>query len=276
MRDAGAPVALVEAVPDAGLVVCYADDIDRLRCHGSKDRRIVVSVRADRRPNNLADFEVVQNPSSASRYSVFIPSWLQPGLIPRDRTRGTRVETLAFLGARQQIHDDLLNLAWQHALDARQLRWDARIATFVGNDALYSDLRWNDYSEIDVIVALRPETLWPSPSKPAAKLQNAWAAGVPAILSPELAYQQMRRSPLDFLDAENATSALDAVDRLRKDSDLYDAIVKNGLERAQEFQTERLTERWAHLLWHQLPVLAASRQHQLHRRTRRLHNWRPG
>jgi hypothetical protein len=33
---------------------------------------------------------------------------------------------------------------------------------------------------------LRPPAMWDIWSKPAAKLQNAWAAGLPAILSSEV------------------------------------------------------------------------------------------
>src|SRR5262245_14056313 len=68
--------------------------------------------------------------------------------------------------------------------------------------------RWHDYSNIDAIVAVRPlvnhqHVADSSDRKPASKLCKAWLAGVPAILSPEVTFQDIRRSELDYLEARN-------------------------------------------------------------------------
>ena len=94
-------------------------------------------------------------------------------------------------------------------------------------------------------------------SKPAAKLQNAWAAGVPAILSPEIAYRELRRSRLDYLEARSRAEALEAIDALRADPSLYADMVSNGVERARDFQPDRLIERWVEVLWRQIPERTA-------------------
>ena len=159
----------------------------------SSSRRRVVPSRANPRsganrslPQTLADIEIVQNASSVGADQIFIPSWLQPGLIPRDRGRGTQVQAIAYMGNRQELHDELATPAWADALGAREFLWGDRSVTFVGNGQPYARQRWNDYSAIDVVVALRPPAMWDIWSKPAAKLQNAWAAGLPAILSSEV------------------------------------------------------------------------------------------
>jgi hypothetical protein len=46
----------------------------------------------------FADFTIVQNGSTAGPDDFFIPSWSQPGLIPRDPGRGTNVEEVAYVG----------------------------------------------------------------------------------------------------------------------------------------------------------------------------------
>ena len=69
-------------------------------------------------------------------------------------------------------------------------------------------------------------------TKPASKLVNAWAAGVPAMLGPEPAYRELRSSPLDFLETPAAEAVLDAIDRLRGEPGLYAAMAENGLRRA--------------------------------------------
>lgn len=53
---------------------------------------------------------------------------------------------------------------------------------------------WRDYSSVDVVLAARdahPDLLL---TKPASKLVNAWLAGCPALLGPEPAFQDLRRS----------------------------------------------------------------------------------
>lgn len=266
LRQAGAAVRLDAAAPASGMVVAHADHVEQLLAEASSPRELIlVSARADRRPQLSADFEIVQNTAGAGSHRFFIPTWLQPGLIPRDPARATSVEVAAYIGTRGQLYDQLASAAWTNALTARGLLWDNRMVAFAGNDQLYSELRWNDYSAIDIVVALRPPEAWRSGSKPAAKLQNAWAAGVPAVLSPEVPYRELRRSALDYLEAESVTDVLRALDRLRADPGLYAAMVENGLDRASEFRHDRVAARWNDLLWREIPARGGTRQRWLAR-----------
>lgn len=270
LHAAGAPVRLVDTAPAAGLLVTHAAHFDRVLSEApSPADLIIVVAQSDRAPQPLADFAVVQNASSADRYGFFIPSWLQPGLVPRARERGTRVENVAYAGSIKELDPDLASPAWAEVLRARGLNWDTRTITFSGNDQLYQQLRWNDYASTDVLVALRPPASWDARPKPAAKLQNAWAAGVPAILSPETPYREVRRSALDYIEARSSAEALEAIDRLRADSQLYAAMVRNGLERAREFAPERLVERWQEVLWGEIPRRTGSLAFRLLARDRR-------
>ena len=270
LHAAGAPVRLVETPPAAGLLVTHASNFDRALSDAPSpaDLTIVVA-QSDRAPQPLADFAVVQNASSADRYGFFIPSWLQPGLVPRARERGTRVENVTYAGSIKELDPDLASPAWAEVLRARGLNWDTRTITFSGNDQFYQQLRWNDYASTDVIVALRAPASWDARPKPAAKLQNAWAAGVPAILSPETPYREVRRSPLDYIEARSSAEALQAIDRLRADAHLYAAMVQNGLERAREFGPERLVKRWQEVLWGEIARRARSPVFRLLARDRR-------
>jgi hypothetical protein len=134
---------------------------------------------------------------------------------------------------------------------------------------VYQELRWNDYASTDVVVALRPPGSWNARSKPAAKLQNAWAAGVPAILSPERPYRELRRSPLDYLEARSSADVLAAIDTLRSDPGLYSDMIQNGFERAREFGPDRLVTRWINVLWREIPARADTRTHRLLAKSRR-------
>src|SRR5436309_1927650 len=81
-----------------------------------------------------------------------------------------------------------------------------------------------------LVLAVRPEGR--STNKPASKLVNAWLAGVPALLGPEIAYRELRRSELDYCEVSSLAEAQAAVDRLLGDPGLYNAMVENGRARA--------------------------------------------
>jgi hypothetical protein len=269
LRAAGAPVRLTRTPPSSGVVLAFADYVERLLAEASSPADLtVVSVRADRQQQIRADVEIVQNRSSVEDFQIFLPLWPQPGLIPRQPDRAARVENVAFMGARKQLHDDLAAPEWGDSLQRRGLCWESRMVTFAGNDRRYSQHRWNDYSSCDLVVALRPAAIWNVLTKPASKLTNAWAAGVPAILSPELPYGELRRSSLDYLEARSGAEALQAIDRLRSDPALYSAMVENGFARAREFHPDRLTARWAETLWHAVPVMTSGAGYGLATRVR--------
>ena len=269
LRDAGAAVRLSRTAPASGTVVTHADYVERLLAEAPSAAHLtIVAARADRPRQIYADVEVVQNASSVGDFQIFIPSWPQPGLVPRSGARGTRIENLAYVGARKQLHAELATDAWTDALRSRGLFWQLRMVTFAGNDQLYSQHGWNDYSTTDVVIALRPAAMWDDTSKPAAKLTNAWAAGVPAILSPEVPYRELRRTPLDYLEARDAREVLAAVDRLRSDPGLYRAMVENGLARARDFEPRVITDRWVEALWETVPDRTRSAVFRLGARVR--------
>jgi len=272
LRDAGAPVQLTRLPPRSGAVVVHAAYLNRLLTEAPDSGALtIVCARSDKRPQYLADVEIVQNASSVEEpYQFFIPSWLQPGLVPRAAHRGTQVEQVGYFGARCELHHDLAAEEWAERLHAAGLQWQTGTIKFNGGDQRYSRHGWNDYSAIDVIAALRPPKTWTrrDRSKPAAKLQNAWAAGVPAILSPEIAYRELRRSPLDYIEAHDGSEVLAAIQRLRADPGLYSAMVRHGLERAREFAADRLTARWIDVLWNQVVPDARTPAHRVLTRIR--------
>jgi hypothetical protein len=270
LHVAGAPVRLVEKPPATGLVVAHAVHLERLFAEAASPSDLTVVVaQSDKGPQPLADFSIVQNGDGVDSHRFFIPSWLQPGLVPRLHERGTRVEGVAYCGSIKELHPDLASPAWAELLRARGFNWDCRAIAFGGSDRLYSQLRWNDYSSTDVVVALRAEASWDIRPKPAAKLQNAWAAGVPAILSPEKPYRELRRSQLDYLEARNSADVLAALETLRSNPGLYSDMAQNGLERARDFRPDRLVARWMDVLWREIPKSADRHSYRLLTRARR-------
>jgi hypothetical protein len=186
-----------------------------------------------------------------------MPLWPQPGLIPRDPGRGTRVENVAFKGYVGNLLPELRGEAFAAFMTRHGLRW--QLDTVVDRDISRPvQAAWHDYRDVDVVLALRPGGEREHTHKPATKLYNSWLAGVPAILSPDYAFRELRRGPLDYLEVDSVAGTQDALRKLQADPGLYMAMVANGHERAREFTADALAHRWDVLLFDTLPPLAAA------------------
>ncbi|HEX5761483.1 MAG TPA: glycosyltransferase, partial [Thermoanaerobaculia bacterium] len=262
LARAGFPVRLAAVPPAVGLVVFHAKhERALLAAGGGRGGAVLVGIRADNRQPLAADFEILQNGRFADgRRRFALPHWPQPGLVPRDPARGARLVRAAYKGFDANLHLDLRGAGWRDFLAARGVEWVVDSAAFAGAATDELPLDWPDYRTLDLVVAVRPpeRSLWRS--KPASKLVNAWLAGVPALLGPEVAYRELRRSPLDYLEVASRAEAEAAVDRLRADPALYRAMVANGRERGAERTAEAVLPLWAELLLEELPARAAARR----------------
>jgi hypothetical protein len=245
LRAAGLAVQLDNRLPDAGVVVFYAGDkraIWRQQCEG-RSQALLVAVRSDRSPVGFADVEIVQNLASADGLrSLHVPHWPQPGLLPRDPARGGALRTVLFPGTPRNLHPEFLGAHWAAFLEARGLAFRCHFQADAGSPPAYQDFR-----DVDLMLALRPAAAAQAGNKPAWKLFNAWLAGVPALLGPEAGYRELRQGPLDYLEIEAPEQAMAAIDRLLGQPSLYRAMVDNGLARGQAFGTAATLARWQRL-----------------------------
>lgn len=268
LKQAGYEVSISGQLPREGVVVLLVEDQFKraFKAQFSPAHRnlFVLSIRADiegfRSP--IADAEVVQNGKFADgRRVFFIPHWPQPGLIPRDRSRGTTIRTISFKGRNGSFRKEFHSERFTGFLKERNLVFDYGVPQ---NGTLPM---WHDYASTDLLLAVRPDWKWGKLrcEKPATKLINAWHAGVPAIVGPEYAFRELRRSDLDFIEVNSVEESISAITMLMEKPDLYEAMVENGLERARDFTPERITERWAHVLFEKVPEISAGRLFQLSR-----------
>jgi hypothetical protein len=247
LRDAGIDVRLSNRLPDAGVVVFYAGDKRAVwtQLRGASDavcqRMLLAAVRSDRHPVGFADCEIVQNASSADgTRALHVPHWPQPGLVARDPARGEVLRTVLFPGTPQNLDPAFASDATRRLLRDRGI--DLRCASGGVQPV------WNDFHDVDALLALRPAAMGLVRNKPAWKLFNAWLAGVPAVLGPESGYRELREGPLDYLEAATPDEALRALQRLQDEPGLYAAMVANGLRRGSAFTTEATLGRWCDLL----------------------------
>ena len=260
LAAAGHPVELSAELPRGGLLVYHAKHVERLLRYWRRwGDCLLVSVRADHSESHLADFELLQNrvwEDGVRRF--FVPFWPQPGLVQRDPSRGARVERVAFKGFASNLQPVFKRPAFAEALRKRGIELVIDAVDYSDAATEDSSLRWGDYSDVDLVLAVRPLEGMHT-HKPASKLYNAWRAGVPALLGPEAAFRELRADPLDYLEVSSVPDALAAIDRLRADPSLYQKMVDNGRQRATEFAPEAVLARWVDVLWRRIPELSADR-----------------
>lgn len=244
LNDYGFPCKLVDTMPDEGIVVSHRDFLDDSFQPGS--RLLLVCLRADVDRHPYAQLHVVQNPYQAISKSFmtlwqshFIPHWPQPSIIPRNPNRGETFENIMFLGNEVNLIPELRDQYWYDQLDKLGLKFKKKL----------SHDQWHDYSDTDVILAIRSlgcQNYWRG--KPASKLYNAWHAGVPAILGFETAFRAERKSNLDYLEATSLEEIILSLKQLQHNKELRRAIIENGWLRARETQPDKMGARWQEFL----------------------------
>ena len=233
LQQSGFPCELVGEMPADGIVVAHRKSLGRK--FRPSPRLLLVCLKADATFHPYAHLHVVLNHGDLHRWhpATYIPHWPQPGLIPRDAARGEAWENAAFFGDPGSIASEMRGAAWEQTLRDLQLTWDA-----------VEPARWHDFSRVDVVVAVRSFDDRGWANKPPTKLYNAWHAGVPAVLGPELAYRHERRSELDYLEARSLPELVAALQRLKADPELRRRMVENGRVRARESAPAVITGRW--------------------------------
>lgn len=203
----------------------------------------VVVARSDGPLPNLANFVIHQNGLvRESDHSANIPHWPQPGLLPRDSSRGSSVSQLTFKGEPWN-----LDARFQSPDFIRSLAEMGVVFDLPKSDQSANSSRWFDYSKSDAVIAVRNLTEQDASIKPASKLINAWIAGLPAFLGPEPAFQELRRSALDYIEVREASEVLDELQKMKNNPRYYAAIVANGFDRAVDFSSDNIAIQWQEL-----------------------------
>ena len=256
LRLAGHEVELTDRWPEGGLLVFSSKQRHVVkRLAGRTDDVRLLGIREDVGAVLIADWEVLQN----GRYAdgsrrFFVPFWPQPGLIPRDPSRGYRIQRAGYKGFIRNLRKDFQSERWQRYLASRGIEWTCDAPKYGGRQLGPATTGWNDYREIDLVVAIRPHDRYFHVRKPATKLYNAWLAGVPALLGREYAYRELRRNDQDYIEISSLNDAMQAVSLLLEQPERYLAMVANARRRAAEFTREVILAQWATLLFQTLPA----------------------
>ena len=252
LKADGLECEMVGEIPTEGIVFAHRKSLpENLQPHA---KLLIVCLKAESSAHPYAQIHIVGNHRDMDFQTMilgdrflypgdkyYIPHWPQPGLIPRDQSRGDRFENIAFFGESQNLAPQLTEASWQQKLQEMGLKWH-----LVGREKSHT---WNDYSYVDAIVAVRKfnqqvNYTW----KPALKLYNAWHAGVPAILGEESAYKEERRNQWDYLEVKSFDDLILALENLKQNHSLRQKISNNAINRAAEINSFKITQIWQNVI----------------------------
>ena len=235
--------SFVTELPNSGTIITLSNLLPK--GFRAAPTQFVVAVAADFLPHPGAQLQIVQNTAHTRRLSgsVFMPHWPQPNLIPRDSRRGERFETAAFFGDPSNL---LLELA--------DPRFASRLQAETGVQLEIRDAdQWHDYSDVDLVLAIRDFSHARYLHKPATKLYNAWLAGVPLIGSSDSAYAAEALAGSDYLVARSADECIRLIQRLRDNPSLRKRIVESGEKKSASRSRDAVRERWREFFAVELP-----------------------
>ena len=205
----------------------------------------VVSCQADMNYSHLADKVIVHNKHQirSNQKDIYLNLWIQPFLTPRDPSRGSKIENLTFKGHINNLNKDYLSSDFIQEIKKLSIKFDTNTILREGDIC-----KFNDYTNEDILLAVRNEAYEQLHNKPAMKLINAWKAGVPALLGPESAYRDLKTSELDYIEVNSVSEVIDAIRKLKDNPNLYLDMIQNGRERAKSFSDDISAERWRNFL----------------------------
>ncbi|MDJ0580395.1 glycosyltransferase family 1 protein [Crocosphaera sp.] len=238
MKQNGFSCQLIDYIPESGILIADRDTLGNQYPYFGKV--MLICVKGDREFHPSAHLHIVQNPLESQNKNnklwnpYHIPIWPQVSLIPRSSERGSLVKNIAFMGSRSNFADEFKSEQWFKAIKELDCQWEP----------MFNPDQWNDYSNVDVVIAVRSFDGKTYKYKPASKLVNCWHAGVVGIFPPESAFMAVKKSELDFLIVNSLGETIEAVKRLKNDPKLYLSMIENGQKRKPEFSEERLNEYW--------------------------------
>jgi hypothetical protein len=232
LRDRGLSVELMSAPAPGALNFVHVRQLSRLKPAADT---FLVSIQADYGAIPWSSVNIVQNLRQADhKRSFWIPHWPQPGLTPRSPARRS-IERVAYAGNPQ-------------GLAGSDRQWSTALRPYGIEFRNLNSEAWRDYSNVDVLLAVRSFDKSRYDFKPPSKLLNAWHARIPLVAGFDSAFEQIGRPGRDYLRVRTLGQAIETIRLLRDDNDLYSAVVDAGAQRALEYTRERIADAWERLL----------------------------
>ncbi len=238
LKNAGFPCEITDTIQQKGIVIADRDTLGNTAQF--LPDTMLICAKSDREYHPSAYIHLVHNPYDHNNNhnsiwnSYYITHWPMPNVIPRNQERQTQVKNIAYIGSRSQLAQELKSQDWIDSLSNLGCKWLP----------IFEVSKWNDYTNIDVIVAARSFDNNRYTNKGFIKLLNCWHAEVPALLAPESSFIAVKKSDLDFIEINSIDDAITAIKKLKENSELYQEIINNYKYRKEEFTTEKVLQEW--------------------------------
>ena len=238
LQASGFACTLTSTMPEEGIIITHRNFLPDHLAPNSK--QLFVCIVSDTHRHPYAQVHLLQNqcdslirrPSNLWT-SAYMPHWTESGLRPRDSARMDRFVNIAYFGLDARLAPQLRAASFSKLMAERGFRF-----------LIVDSGKWNDYSEVDAVLAVRSFAAVPFYKHPPTKLYNTWMAGVPALLGHESAFLAERKNELDYFEVGSVAQILETLEHLRDNPELRAAVAKNCAERALEVTPEAIVERW--------------------------------
>ncbi|KEI70405.1 hypothetical protein [Endozoicomonas elysicola] len=238
-RHAGYEVTLgTEACPDKINVI----DGVKSRPKNTFADYFYVACRTDAHYPEFGHFVLHQNLiQSGKRNEIYIPQWPQPGLILRECQRGNDIKTVAFFGQPKR------NLAEVFQSEAFSAELKNRDIEFIIKGKNNNTVEWHDYSNVDIVIAVRDVPVELLRIKPVNKATNAWLAGALCITGDEPAITAAFNSNKAVLHATTIEGVLTIIDHLREKPELFSELLAEGQKLARDYSESSVLTYWTRM-----------------------------
>lgn len=214
-------------LPDA-INVLHCDEM--LKYSDAKEY-FTVSVVADRRVYLGGNLIIVQNSDQiTTSKDHWVIHWPQKNIIPRVSSGKESTFRVGFLGL-EKNSIDLKNII-------KYSKYADKIEVVVRGPG-----EWHDYSDLDVVVAIR-DFVSKNSQKPPTKLINAWRAGVVFIGGIDSAYEQVGVPGYDYIKCASPGELINQIDKLVEQPKLKREMVAAGARSATNFTDARIVQQW--------------------------------
>ncbi len=251
LKNYGFNCELVSKLPKKGIV--FVNNKAMRKIPSFNPNLFLINMQVDKTRYIFADLHVVFNQALSCELdkafntsylepSFYIPHWVSDKIIKRSKLRKNSFDNIIYMGANGNLSSEFKSAKWKNDLKQHGLTFNIERK------------KWYDFENFDLSFFVRKTGVLSGIHKPAQKLYNSWAAGVPVICGNEIEILLSRKSKYDFLIVNNYDEALNKVLFLKKNNEFRNKMISNGLERyKREFSTDIIIKKWEFFLKKFLP-----------------------
>ena len=179
---------------------------------------------------------IVQNRSQIINNNFYwVPHWPQPNLKFEDENK---LERIGYAGMEFNFNCKLIDF-------------------FRSNNFSFKFIKsheWNNYLDIDIIVAIRDFSSNLHDEKPPTKLLNAWKAKKLFISGSESAYRQLGIPNINYIEVNSIEELQYVLSDVKSNMSKYKEIINNGYIESLKYTNLNISLVWENVLKNQISV----------------------